>query len=132
MHFLLHIYIRCTPQYKKYDYLNDEIYLFTDLFRTETMLLLELQTDTFIFLYWKYRNLHVCVYIYIMYNDEKNFADNYLRCLPVVLGTAFVRRTLQETSVHNELKLQIKVCCLSTTFRRQRRPHLNSLPLFLP
>ena len=47
-----------------------------------------------------------------MYNDEKNFADNYLRCLPVVLGTAFVRRTLQETSVHNELKLQIKVCCL--------------------
>ena len=74
----------------------------------------------------------VCIYIYIMYNDEKNFADNYLRCLPVVLGTAFVRRTLQETSVHNELKLQIKVCCLSTTFTRQRRPHLNSLPLFLP
>ena len=46
MHYLLHIYIRCTPQYKKYDYLNDEIYLFTDLFRTETMLLLELLTDT--------------------------------------------------------------------------------------
>ena len=114
MHFLLHIYIRCTPQYKKYDYLNDEIYLFTDLFRTETMLLLELQTDTFIFLYWKYRNLHVCVYIYIMYNDEKNFADNYLRCLPVVLGTALVRRTLQETSVHSELNTQTNVCCLST------------------
>ena len=114
MHYLLHIYIRCTPQYKKYDYLNDEIYLFTDLFRTETMLLLELQTDTFIFLYWKYRNLHVCVYIYIMYNDEKNFADNYLRCLPVVLGTAFVRRTLQETSVHSELNMQTNVCCLST------------------
>lgn len=56
----------------------------------------------------------VCIYIYIMYNDEKNFADNYLRCLPVVLGTAFVRRTLQETSVHSELNTQTNVCCLST------------------
>ena len=57
---------------------------------------------------------YMCIYIYIMYNDEKNFADNYLRCLPVVLGTAFVRRTLQETSVHSELNTQTNVCCLST------------------
>ena len=76
------------------------------------MLLLELLTDT-IFLIFSFKT-HTHTQTHAQYNDEKKLLINYLRCLPVVLGTALVRRTLQETSVHNELNLQTNVCCLST------------------
>ena len=59
--------------------------------------------------------LHACIYI-DKYNDEKKLLINYLRCLPVVLGTVLVRRTLQETSLHSELNLQTNVFCLSTLY----------------
>ena len=110
----------CTALKRCFDWSGWWNYLFTDLFRIETMLLLELLTDTKS--HWQ--------------GEVTMMKKTLLITFYAMLACCSWNRLCAEDPPRNQCtqwaKIAIKVCCLSTTFTCQRRPHLDSLLLFLP